>query len=364
MHPLFAVEPIVFHIGGNAGFIHEPVVLFRTVAGIGNRLARQFMVTFGKRVEERDHGQCIPGGLKQAEVKNELILRSYLKVITRSGLPAVHRILFHAHERGVRIGFGTGVALAKDAQLFVISFKFAGMFLELPYLSLFFFPMTLFLLCRRFRFFPKRPVEFIGNIHEVCRCEILSVFLPGVVLCYGFIYLFEKSLDLLHQLGTVTLGSLAPYKSIFVGLRFDFCTVNIFHVKSDESFFRQYYHQLCEYMVDFLFHTVAEAVDGVEVRLFITRQPDKMDVTLKGGLYLTAGIKVVHVAINHGLEHHLRMVWTATALFIKFAEVFQLEVINYRVNHAHRVIVRNVLVKTLGKKNRLFGIVIPKVYLC
>ena len=46
-------------------------------------------------------------------------------------------------------------------------------------------------------------------------------------------------------------------------------------------------------MVDFLFHTVAEAVDGVEVRLFITRQPDKMDVTLKGGLYLTAGIKVV-----------------------------------------------------------------------
>ena len=28
------------------------------------------------------------------------------------------------------------------------------------------------------------------------------------------------------------------------------------------------------------------------------------------------------------------------------------------------VIVRNVLVKTLGKKNRLFGIVIPKVYLC
>lgn len=109
-------------------------------------------------------------------------------------------------------------------------------------------------------------------------------------------------------------------------------------------------------MVDFFFHTVAEAVDGVEVRLFITRQPDKMDVTLKGGLYLTAGIKVVHVAINHGLEHHLRMVWTAAALFIKFAEVFQLKVINYRVNHAHRVVSRNVLVKTMGKRIVCLGL--------
>ena len=113
-----------------------------------------------------------------------------------------------------------------------------------------------------------------------------------------------------------------------------------------------------------LFHPVAEAVDGVEVRLLITGKPDKMDIPFKGGFYFAAGIKVVHVAIYHGLEHHLRMVWTAPTLLIKFAEVLQFKVVNYRVNHAHKVIFRNVLVKTLGEKKRLFGIVIPKVYLC
>lgn len=79
-----------------------------------------------------------------------------------------------------------------------------------------------------------------------------------------------------------------------------------------------------------------------------------MDVTLKDGLYLAAGIKVVHVAIYHGLEHHPRMVWTAPALFIKFAEVFQVKVVNYRVNYTDWGVFRNVLVKTLGKKNHLF----------
>lgn len=109
-------------------------------------------------------------------------------------------------------------------------------------------------------------------------------------------------------------------------------------------------------MVDLFLHTVAEAVDGIEVRLLVTGQPDKMDVTLEGGRYPAAGIKVVHITIYHSLEHHLRMVRAAPTLLIKLVEVFQLEVVNYRVNHTHGVIFRNVLVKTLGKRIVCLGL--------
>lgn len=119
-----------------------------------------------------------------------------------------------------------------------------------------------------------------------------------------------------------------------------------------------------EHTVDFFLHTVPETVDGVEVRMLITGQPDEMNITLEGRFYLAARIKVVHVTVNQRLEHHFRMVWTAAALFIKFAEVFQLQAVNYRVNHTDRIVFRNILVKTMRKKNSLFGIVIPKVYLC
>ena len=224
--------------------------------------------------------------------------------------------------------------------------------------------MPLLLFRHGLRRFLQRPVELIGHGHKVCRREILHVVTLGVFLRYGFVYLFKEGFNLGRQLGTVLLGAFAPYESVSVGLRFDLCTVDIFHVKGNEPFLSQHDHQLCEYMVDLLFHPVAEAVDSVEVRLLITGEPDKMDIPFKGGFYLTTGIKVVHVAIYHGLEHHLRMVWTAATLLIKFVEVLQLKVVNYRVNHAHRVISRNVLVQTLGKKKRLFGIVIPKVYLC
>ena len=50
-------------------------------------------------------------------------------------------------------------------------------------------------------------------------------------------------------------------------------------------------------MVDFFLHTVAETVDGVEVRLLITGKPNEVDIPLEGGLYFAAGIKVVHVPV-------------------------------------------------------------------
>ena len=161
------------------------------------------MVTSGKRVEERDHGKRVSGRLEQAEVKDELVLRPQLQVIARLGLPVVHGVLLHAHERGVMVGFRIGVAAVKDAQLFIIFIKLAGVFLELPYLLLFFFPMPLLLFRHGLRRFLQRPVELIGHGHKVCRREILHVVTLGVFLRYGFVYLFKEGFNLGRQLGTV-----------------------------------------------------------------------------------------------------------------------------------------------------------------
>ena len=164
---LLDVEPVVFDIGGDAGLLHETVVLLRAVAGIGDDRARQPVVTAGKRAEGGYQGERVAGVLEQAEVKDELVFRPYLQVVARLGLPVVHRVLLHAHERGVGVGFGVGVAAAEDAQFPVIFAKFAGVFLEPPYLFSLFFPVPLTLFRRGFRFFLQGPVELVGNGHEL-----------------------------------------------------------------------------------------------------------------------------------------------------------------------------------------------------
>ena len=45
-----------------------------------------------------------------AEVGDELVLRAYLQVVARLGLPVVHRVFLHPHESGVGIGLAAGVA--------------------------------------------------------------------------------------------------------------------------------------------------------------------------------------------------------------------------------------------------------------
>ena len=76
MHELFTLKLILFHISGNTDLLHEQVVLFRNIAGIGNSLVQRFTVMFNKRVEEQDYGECISGELKLAEVKDKLFIAS------------------------------------------------------------------------------------------------------------------------------------------------------------------------------------------------------------------------------------------------------------------------------------------------
>ena len=71
-----------------------------------------------------------------------------------------------------------------------------------------------------------------------------------------------------------------------------------------------------KHLVDFLLHTVAETVDGNEIRFLISGKPDIMNVTMKEFLYFPAGVDVVHVGIQNDLEHHFGMVRATTAFFI------------------------------------------------
>ena len=100
---LFKVETVVLDVGLHASLVHEAVVLFRAIARVGDRDRGQVSVTVEEGVEERYARECVCGIGEQGEVGYELVLGRELQVVARLGLAVVHRVLLHAHERGVGI---------------------------------------------------------------------------------------------------------------------------------------------------------------------------------------------------------------------------------------------------------------------
>ena len=94
-------------------------------------------------------------------------------------------------------------------------------------------------------------------------------------------------MDFLHQAFTVPLDGLSPHESVLVGLGFNLRPVNVFHVQADEPFVGKQEDGLGEHFVDFLLHTVTEAVDGNEVRFLVPGQSYIMDVTVEEFFGLT-----------------------------------------------------------------------------
>ena len=79
----------------------------------------------------------------------------------------------------------------------------------------------------------------------------------------------------------------------------------------------------------------------------------EVDVALEGLLYPAAGIDVVHVGVDDNLQQHLRIIRTASALPVQFAETAQVEALYYAADKADWIIFRNVFVDSLRKKYRL-----------
>ena len=123
-------------------------------------------------------------------------------------------------------------------------------------------------------------------------------------------------MDLLHQAFSVPLNRFSPDERVLVGLGFNLCPVNVFHVQADEALGREQKYDLGEHFVDFLLHPVAETVDGNEVRFLVSGQPNIMDVTVKEAFYFPAGVDVVHVGIQNDLEHHSGMIRAAPAFLV------------------------------------------------
>ena len=121
-------------------------------------------------------------------------------------------------------------------------------------------------------------------------------------------YLFQKDTNLVQQLRAVLFNTLAPDKSIFVGFGLNLGTVDILHVKTDETLIGKDKNQLRENVVYLLLYTVTETVDGYEIRMLMTGKPDIMNVTQKKLLYFTTGIDIIHVSVDNYLEHHFRMI--------------------------------------------------------
>jgi len=169
---------------------------------------------------------------------------------------------------------------------------------------------------------------------------------------------------LLHQAFTVPLNRFSPDESILIGFGLNLCPVNVFHIQPDEAFGREKEYGLGKYLVDFLFHPVAETVDGNEIRFLISGKPDIMDVTMKELFNFTAGVDVVHIGIENDLEHHPGMVRAAAAFLIQLPETFKVQALNQSVNHPNWIMLCNILVNSLRKKHCLVGIIRTKMYLC
>ena len=88
-------------------------------------------------------------------------------------------------------------------------------------------------------------------------------------------------------------------------------------------------------------------------KLLVARKPDEVDVALERGLYLAAGVDVVHVGVEDDLQEHLRLVGTAAARLVKPAEAADVKRVNYSAHQADRIIGGDVLVDSFRKKNRL-----------
>ena len=128
---LLLVEPVVFHVGLNAVVFHEFVVLFAAVARVGTYLLGQLAPTRLVKGEEGRKGRRVHRVPVESEVGDVLILCSYLKIIAGLGLAVVHRVLLHAHERGVRVGLGVAVAGAHSVQLIFIFLQLLLMLLQI-----------------------------------------------------------------------------------------------------------------------------------------------------------------------------------------------------------------------------------------
>ena len=133
---LLLVEVVVLDVRLHAVRLHESVVLLAAVARVRTDLTSHAGIPGGKGAEEGPHRERVPRIGEEAEVGDELVLRAYLQVVARLGLPVVHRVFLHPHESGVGIGLAAGVAPVHRLEAAVVLRELIRHLLKLPHLFL------------------------------------------------------------------------------------------------------------------------------------------------------------------------------------------------------------------------------------
>ena len=136
----------------------------------------------------------------------------------------------------------------------------------------------------RLRLSLQPGVQLVCHVAQVISGEAQALSLIRVVLGYSLVNLLKEHLYLIDQPLTVPFRGLAPYECVFVCLRLHLRAVDILHGKADESLPGKHYDKLGEHLVYLVLHPVAEAVDGVEVRLVVACRPYEVDVALQRAL--------------------------------------------------------------------------------
>ena len=326
---LLLVEVVVLDVGLHVVRLHESVVLLAAIARVGADLAGHAGIPEGKGAEEGSHRERVPRIGEKAEVGDELALRAYLQVVARLGLPVVHRVLLHPHERGVGIGLAAGVAPVKLLQVAVILRELVRHLLQFPHL---FPPLArgcLTLIVHGGGLLGERLAQFGANLRQHLRREADRLVRRGLVLGYRLVNLGEQRLDLFHEPRTVPLNRLAPDERVPVGLRLNLCAVDVLNVEGHQPLRVQQQDKLGEHLVDLILHSVAEAVDSDEVGLLVARKPDEVDVAPERRLNPAAGVDVVHVGVDDNLQKHPRVVGTTAARLVKPADAADVKVVDY-----------------------------------
>ena len=312
---------------------------------------------------KRGHGERVAGVGEQAEVHQELVLGGDLQVVAGLGLPVVHRVLLHAHERGVLVRLGHRVAFAQLLKAPVVLVEFVALLLQLLGLSLEFTQPGLLslVLCLLSRSALDGAAQFLAYLRQLGRRELHRLVLRGILLGDGIVYLAQKCTYLLLQSCPVLHHRLLPDEGVFVRLRLYLRPVDVLHFEGDEATLGKDQHQLREHVVDLILDAVAEVVDGLVVGLGITGQPYEMNVTLERVLHLAARVDVVHVTVDDDLEHHPRVVGARTVVVVQGVYATHVQAVNNRIDQTDRVVRGNIFVDSFRKKNQLVVYVLTKV---
>ncbi len=214
---LFDVETVVFDVSLHAGLVHEAVVFFRAIAGVGDCDRGQMSVAVEEGVEERYQRQSVGGIGEQGEVGDELVFGRDLKVVSGLGLAVVHGVLLHAHECGIRVGLRHRVAPADLLKAAVILFELVAMLLQILYLFLFLAQLLLLFLVRGFRLCRKCVFEFADKRVQCVGSKPRRFSFRGLVLRYDLVNLSEQSPYFLLKFRTVLLNVWGVKRSVRSG---------------------------------------------------------------------------------------------------------------------------------------------------